>query len=56
MVKLGDRVCFKWGSGLLQYGRVQKMDHDGKRLQILADDGRMYECWLSDVVSVEKDQ
>ena len=50
--KIGDRVCFGTKYGFIQYGNVEKMDHDGQRLAIRGDDARIYEGWTKDVINL----
>ena len=43
--KIGDRVFFIGKHGLGIFGNVEKIDHDGQRLLVRADDMRLYEIF-----------
>lgn len=47
--KIGDRVFFTERHGLGVFGNVEKMDHDGQRLLVRADDMRLYEIFGDNV-------
>ena len=51
--KIGDRVFFTGKHGLGVFGNVEKMDHDGQRLLVRADDMRLYEIF-GDTVTLLK--
>lgn len=52
--KVGDRCCFQWKYGMIEFGKVVKIDHDGERLLIRAKNGNMYQAWSSAVVKLSK--
>ena len=43
--KIGDRVFFIENHGLGVFGKVEKIDHDGQRLLVRADDMQLYKIF-----------
>ena len=43
--RIGDRVFFTDKYGLGIFGNVEKVDHDGQRLIVRADDMTLYEIF-----------
>lgn len=52
--KVGDRCCFQWKYGMIEFGNVVKIDHDGEQLLIMTNNGNVYQAWSSAVVKLEK--
>jgi hypothetical protein len=51
---VGDRCCFPWKYGMVEFGKVVKSDHGGERLLIRADNGNMYQTCGSAVINLSK--
>ena len=52
--KIGDRVFFIENHGLGVFGNVIKVDNDGTRLVVKADDFKLYEIRGSQVTNLEE--
>ncbi len=48
--KKGDRVCCPWYHGMIMFGNVESVDHNGERLLIRGDDMQLYETWKKELV------
>lgn len=53
--KVGDRCCFQWKYGLVEFGNVVGSDNNGDRLVIMTDNGNLYQTWSSAVVKLNKE-
>lgn len=53
---VGDRCCFQWKYGMIEFGNVVKIDHDGEQLLIMTNNGNVYQAWSSAVVKLSKEK
>ena len=52
--KKGDRVCCPWCHGMIMFGNVKNIDHNGERLLIRGDDMQLHEQKKELVVKLDR--